>query len=71
MKAMILAAGIGTRLRPLTEHMPKALVVVQGVPLLEHAIRYLKFYGIEDIIINVHHFANRSGNSLKKTGISD
>ncbi len=66
MKAMILAAGIGTRLRPLTEHMPKALVEVQRVPLLEHAIRYLKFYGIEEIIINVHHFSGQIEEFLKK-----
>lgn len=57
MKAMILAAGKGTRMLPLTVHMPKALIEIQGISLLENAIRYLKYYGIEDIVINVHHCA--------------
>ena len=59
MKAMILAAGIGSRLRPLTDSKPKALVEIQGVSLLEHTIRYLKFHGVDDIVINVHHFADQ------------
>ena len=59
MKAMILAAGLGTRLRPLTNYKPKALVEVRDMPLLEIAIRRLKYFGFEDIIINVHHFAER------------
>ncbi len=59
MKAMILAAGIGTRLRPLTLEKPKSLVEVQGVSLLEHTIRYLKYYGVNEIVINVHHFAEQ------------
>lgn len=54
---MILAAGKGTRMLPLTEHKPKALVKIQGMTLLEHTIRYLKYYGITEIIINVHHHA--------------
>ncbi len=56
-KAMILAAGLGTRLRPLTDHKPKALVEWKGVPLLEHVILKLKAHGFTEIIINVHHFA--------------
>jgi NDP-sugar pyrophosphorylase family protein len=56
MKAMILAAGLGTRLRPLTDNMPKALVVVDGKTLLEHAINHVRAYGIREVIINVHHF---------------
>jgi NDP-sugar pyrophosphorylase family protein len=59
MKAMILAAGIGTRLRPITLEKPKCLVEVQGISLLEHTIRYLKYFGIKEIIINVHHFADQ------------
>lgn len=54
---MILAAGKGTRMLPLTEHKPKALVEIQGTTLLEHTIRYLKYYGITEVIINVHHHA--------------
>jgi NDP-sugar pyrophosphorylase family protein len=56
MKGMILAAGLGTRLKPLTDTKPKALIDVGGYTLLELAIRYLKKYGIKDIIINLHHF---------------
>lgn len=56
---MILAAGKGTRLLPFTESKPKALIEVQGVPLLEHTIRYLKFFGIDEIIINLHHCAQQ------------
>lgn len=59
MKAMIFAAGLGTRLKPFTDHHPKALAEVNGKTLLEHAIRYLKRFGIEDIIINIHHFADQ------------
>jgi N-acetyl-alpha-D-muramate 1-phosphate uridylyltransferase len=55
MKAMILAAGLGTRLRPLTDDIPKALIKVGNTPLLEYAIKKLKHYGFEDIIINIHH----------------
>jgi len=59
MKAMIFAAGLGTRLRPLTNNIPKALVPLKGVTLLELAIRRLKYYGFNEIIINVHHFADK------------
>jgi mannose-1-phosphate guanylyltransferase len=59
MKAMILAAGLGTRLRPLTDSRPKALVEVGQMPLLEIVIRRLKYFGFTDIIINVHHFAEQ------------
>lgn len=59
MKAMILAAGLGTRLRPLTNHTPKALVEVNGIPLLEMVIQRLKIYGFHEIIINVFHFAEQ------------
>jgi len=56
-KAFILAAGLGTRLKPLTDRMPKALVPVGGVPLLEQLIVRLKEAGYDEIVVNVHHFA--------------
>lgn len=59
MKAMIFAAGLGTRLRPLTNDRPKALIEVGGRPLLEWAIRLLKQHGFDDLIINVHHFSQQ------------
>jgi NDP-sugar pyrophosphorylase family protein len=59
MRAMIFAAGLGTRLRPLTDHRPKALVEVGGISLLEINIRRLIKLGVTDIIINVHHFADQ------------
>src|ERR1035437_9811489 len=55
MKAMILAAGLGTRLRPLTDNIPKALVKIGNTPMLEFAIKKLCHYGFDDIIINMHH----------------
>ncbi|HKW19197.1 MAG TPA: nucleotidyltransferase family protein [Terriglobales bacterium] len=58
MKAMILAAGLGTRLRPLTNDRPKALVEVGGKTMLEITLARLHNFGIREIIINVHHFAN-------------
>lgn len=57
MKAMVLAAGLGTRLRPLTNDRPKALVEVGGRTLLEITLTRLRDFGIHDVIINVHHFA--------------
>lgn len=56
---MIFAAGLGTRLKPLTDVMPKALVPIAGKPLLEHIIIKLKNAGSSEIIINVHHFADQ------------
>lgn len=58
MKAMIFAAGMGTRLKPLTDTIPKALVPVAGKPLLQHTIEKLIASGFNEIIINVHHFAD-------------
>ncbi|MGP1525937.1 MAG: nucleotidyltransferase family protein [Bacteroidales bacterium] len=55
-KAMIFAAGLGTRLKPMTDSIPKALVLVGGKPLLWHVINKLKSSGIEDFVVNVHHF---------------
>ncbi len=59
MKAFILAAGLGTRLKPITNKLPKALVKLNGIPLLEIVIKKLIKYGFNEIIINVHHFANQ------------
>jgi len=64
MRAMILAAGLGTRLKPITDSIPKALVKVGSTTLLEICIKKLKSQGISDIIINVHHFADQLKNFL-------
>ena len=75
---MIFAAGLGTRLKPLTDTMPKALVSVGGQPLLWHVIMKLKAAGYERIVVNVHHFAQQIVDYLKANqnfgldiGISD
>lgn len=65
MKALIFAAGKGTRLRPFTDSHPKALAKVNDVPLLERNIKYLQSYGINDFVINVHHFGNQIVEFLK------
>jgi NDP-sugar pyrophosphorylase family protein len=57
MKAMVLAAGLGARLRPLTDHRPKALVEIGGRTLLEITLARLRAFGIREVIVNVHHFA--------------
>lgn len=59
MRAMLFAAGLGTRLRPLTDHMPKALVPVGGRPLLDITSSKLREAGTTEMVINVHHFANQ------------
>ena len=59
MKAMIFAAGLGTRLRPITNDKPKAMAEIHGTPLLEIVLRRLINYGFNEIIINVHHFAEK------------
>jgi NDP-sugar pyrophosphorylase family protein len=66
MRAMILAAGLGTRLRPLTDDRPKALVEVAGQTLLEITLRRLDRFGVRDVIVNVHHFADLVVEYLKK-----
>ena len=65
MKAMIFAAGKGTRLKPLTDNTPKALIEVQGGALLGHVINHLKKYGVTDIVINVHYLSEQIVNYLK------
>ena len=64
-QAMIFAAGLGTRLKPLTDTMPKALVRVGGQPLLWHVVQKLKAAGYERIVVNVHHFAQQIIDYLK------
>lgn len=56
MKAMVFAAGLGTRLRPITDSLPKALVPVCGEPLLYHTLHKLKAAGYTDVVVNIHHF---------------
>lgn len=65
MKAMILAAGLGTRLRPLTDTCPKALVEINGRALLEITLTRLRSFGVNEVIINVHHFAGMVVDYLK------
>src|SRR5258706_557564 len=65
MKAMILPAGLGTRLRPLTDNRPKALVELSGRTLLEITLSRLRAFGITEVIINVHHFADLVTDYLK------
>jgi MurNAc alpha-1-phosphate uridylyltransferase len=66
MKAMIFSAGLGTRFKPLTDHHPKALALVHGKPLLQWNIEYLQRFGINDIIVNVHHFADQVAEAIRK-----
>ena len=76
MKAMIFAAGLGTRLKPITDTLPKALVPVGGKPLIEHVCRKLKAAGVEDAVVNVHHFAEKveswiAGQDIMNLNVSD
>jgi mannose-1-phosphate guanylyltransferase len=64
MNAMVLAAGLGTRLRPLTDQMPKALLPVEGRPLIHYPLLLLKRYGITDIVINLHHHGHKIVDAL-------
>jgi mannose-1-phosphate guanylyltransferase len=68
MKAMILAAGLGTRLRPLTNDRPKALVEMAGRTLLDITLARLRAFGITEVIVNVHHFADLVVDYLKSNG---
>jgi mannose-1-phosphate guanylyltransferase len=65
MKAMILAAGLGTRLRPLTDNRPKALVEINGRTLVEITLSRLRNCGVREVMINVHHFAGMIVEYLK------
>ncbi|HEX5000737.1 MAG TPA: nucleotidyltransferase family protein [Terriglobia bacterium] len=66
MKAMVFAAGLGTRLRPLTDSRPKALVEVAGQTLLDHTLARLREGGVTETIVNTHHFADAIARHLKK-----
>jgi MurNAc alpha-1-phosphate uridylyltransferase len=66
MKGMILAAGLGTRLKPFTENHPKALLPVNGKSLLQRNIAYLQSFGVNDIVVNVHHFAEQIISTIKE-----
>jgi NDP-sugar pyrophosphorylase family protein len=68
MKAMILAAGLGTRLRPLTNERPKALITVAGRTLLEMTLSRLRAFGVREVIVNVHHFADMIADYLRANG---
>ncbi|MDR2937364.1 MAG: nucleotidyltransferase family protein [Prevotellaceae bacterium] len=68
MKCFLLAAGLGTRLKPLTDKIPKALIPVNGVPLLERNIKYLAAQGVTEFVVNVHHFADKVEDFLQKNG---
>ena len=65
MKALILAAGLGTRLQPFTLHHPKALAVVNGKTLLQRNVEYLQQQGITELIVNVHHFPDQIINAIE------
>lgn len=66
MKAMIFAAGLGTRLRPITNDKPKAMAPIKGIPMLEIVIRRLAAYGFNELIVNVHHYPDMIIDFLKK-----
>ena len=68
MNALVFAAGLGTRLRPLTDNRPKALVEVNGRPLLEHNLLKLKAAGFTRVVVNVHHFGEQIINFLSANG---
>ena len=64
-KAMIFSAGLGTRFKPWTDKHPKALALVNGKSLLQRNIEYLQQYGIKDVIVNIHHFADQVVDTIK------
>jgi len=64
-RAMILAAGLGARMRPITDTVPKPLIKVDGRPLIDHALDRLRDAGVAEVVVNVHHLANKIENHLK------
>ena len=67
MRAMIFAAGLGSRFKPWTDSHPKALAVVNGKSLLQRNIEYLQQYGIKDVVVNVHHFADQVTDAITES----
>ncbi len=65
MRALILAAGFGKKLRPLTNHTPKPLIKVGNTPVLERAVEYLKKYGVNEFMVNTHHLADKIESFIK------
>ena len=66
MKAMIFAAGLGTRFKPWTDAHPKALAIVNGKSLLQRNVEYLQQYGISEVVVNIHHFADQIQHAIKE-----
>ena len=64
MKGFVLAAGLGTRLKPITESLPKPLVPVGRIPLIGYALRFLSHYGITEVIVNTHHLMDELQESI-------
>lgn len=64
---MIFSAGLGTRFKPWTDHHPKALAIINGKSLLQRNIEYLQQYGIRDVVVNVHHFADQIESAIKES----
>ena len=71
MKAMILAAGLGTRFKPWTDKHPKALAIINGKSLLQRNIEYLQGAGIHEVVVNVHHFADQIEDAIAKTKVGE
>lgn len=65
-RAMILSAGLGTRFKPWTDHHPKALALVNGKSLLQRNIEYLRQFGVRNVVVNVHHFAEQIISAIEK-----
>jgi N-acetyl-alpha-D-muramate 1-phosphate uridylyltransferase len=68
MQAMIFSAGLGTRFKPWTDSHPKALALVNGKSLLQRNVEYLQQFGIKDLVVNAHHFADQLTDAIRKNG---
>lgn len=67
-RALVLAAGFGTRLKPITDHCPKALIPLWGVPMLERSLRLLAEWGVQEVMINAHHLADQVAETATRLG---